>query len=372
MPYQTEPPYQHGRPPGSKAAQAAILLCNLGTPAAPHARALRTYLAEFLSDPRVVEIPRLIWWFILHGIILRLRPARSAAKYASIWSPEGSPLWVWTRKQAQSLEEQLQQQGHQVRVWPAMRYGQPSMARQLDAIKQAGIQRVLVLPLYPQYAAATTASLFDALAQWGQKTRLLPEWRWVNRYHDHPLYIHALAQRVRQHWAQHGQGEKLLLSFHGLPKRSLMLGDPYHCECLKTARLLREALNYPPERFHVSFQSRFGRAQWLEPYTEPTLVELARQGTKRVDVFCPGFTSDCLETLEEIRLEARTAFLMAGGEAFQTIDCLNDHPDWLAALTQIALQHMQGWNTLEDPHNPQNLKALGEQAERALKAGAPA
>lgn len=344
MAFQKEPAYTHGQAPAT-----AILLCNLGTPDAPTSAALRRYLAEFLADPRVVEIPRPIWWLILHGIILRLRPAKSAAKYASIWTPAGSPLKVWTEKQAQRLQTWLQQQGHHVTVRYAMRYGSPSIATQLDALKAEGATRVLVLPAYPQYSGTTTASVFDAVYRWAGKVRSIPELRFANRYHDDAGYIAALAQRIRAHWQQHGQAEQLVMSFHGVPERTLHLGDPYHCECMKTARLLAQALGLNKEQFHVTFQSRFGKAKWLQPYTEPTVVGLAQAGVKRVDVVCPGFTSDCLETLEEIAQEVRDAFLHAGGQTFHYIPCLNDSADWITALGQLSEQHLAGWPTRQAP-----------------------
>lgn len=363
MRFAPEPPHTHGTAP-----RTAVLLVNLGTPEAPTAPAVRRYLAEFLSDPRVVEIPAWAWQPILHGIILRARPAKSAAKYASIWTPEGSPLQVWTEKQAKLLLGTLGERGHRVLVRHAMRYGQPSVSGQLDALKAAGATRVLVLPLYPQYSAATTASVIDAVAAWAQRTRHLPELRFVNRFHDEPLYIEALAQRILSHWVEHGQPERLVLSFHGMPRRTLTLGDPYHCECHATARLLGERLGLGPDRLQVTFQSRFGRAEWLQPYTEPTLQALARDGVKRVDVACPGFVSDCLETLEEIAMECRQAFIAAGGSQFHYIPCLNDDPRWIAALATLALQHLAGWPT-QDLLSPGALQA---QRERALALGAPA
>lgn len=344
MAFKTEPPFKHGQHMGS-----AVLLCNLGTPDAPTAPALRRYLGEFLSDQRVVEIPKAIWWFILHGIILRLRPKKSAAKYASVWTDEGSPLMVWSKKQAAGLQQRLNDRGHQITVRLAMRYGNPGIAQALDALRAEGIGRILVLSAYPQYSGTTTASVFDAVAHWGLKARYLPELRFVNRYHDHPSYIQALAQRVQAHWAEHGRGERLLMSFHGVPQRTLELGDSYHCECHKTARLLSEALGLQKDQYLVTFQSRFGKAKWLEPYTEPTLKALAEGGLKRVDVMCPGFTSDCLETLEEISMEVRETFLHAGGEVFNYIDCLNDQPAWIDALADLSEAHCAGWPTRELP-----------------------
>jgi ferrochelatase len=344
-----------------------VLLVNLGTPDEPTAPALRRYLAEFLSDPRVVEIPRLVWWLILNGVILRTRPARSAAKYATVWMPEGSPLAVWTRRQAVAVDGRLAAAGHRVTVRHAMRYGNPSLPDTLDALRAEGVTRVLVLPLYPQYAAATTASVTDKVLQWATQARRMPELRFIAEYHDDPAYIEALAQQLRAHWAAHGRADKLVLSFHGVPERSLHLGDPYHCQCHKTARLLAAALGLRKDELVVTFQSRFGKAKWLEPYTEPTLQALAAAGTKRVDVMCPGFVSDCLETLEEIAQEARHAFLEAGGETFSYVPCLNDSPAWIDALVALAERHLSGWDT-RTPPDPQEHSA---QRERALALGAP-
>ncbi|MBX3588009.1 MAG: ferrochelatase [Ramlibacter sp.] len=361
MPFRTEPEFAHGQP-----ARTAVLLCNLGTPDAPTAPAVRRYLAEFLGDPRVVEIPRALWLLILHGIILRVRPAKSARKYASIWTAEGSPLKVWTQRQAEMLQAALTQRGHEVTVRYAMRYGSPAMASELDRLKAEGATRILILPAYPQYSGTTTASVLDAVYAWAARLRHVPELRFVNRYHDHPGYIAALASRISAHWQQHGRPDQLVMSFHGVPERTLLLGDPYHCECHKTARLLASALGLTPGQYTLTFQSRFGKAKWLEPYTEPTLVALARAGTQRVDVVCPGFTSDCLETLEEINMEVREAFLHAGGQTFHYIPCLNDDAPWLAALADLTQQHLAGWPTQAAP-DPQ---ALAAQRTAALAAGA--
>jgi ferrochelatase len=365
MPFATEPALPHGTPECT-----AVVLVNLGTPDEPTAPALRRYLREFLSDPRVVEIPRLVWWPILNGIILNTRPAKSAAKYASIWTDEGSPLAVWTKKQQVLLQGYLGERGHRpphLLVRSAMRYGNPSVASVLDELKQLNATRVLIVPLYPQYAAATTASVNDAVMAWALQQRRQPELRFVQHYHDEPLYIRALVQRVRAHWQTHGRGDKLVLSFHGVPERSLLLGDPYHCECHKTARLLAEGLGLQRDEWLVTFQSRFGKAKWLEPYTEPTLVALARQGVTRVDVMCPGFTGDCLETLEEIAQEARAAFLGAGGRGFEYIPALNDQHEWIVALAAIAMRHLQGWDLA-----PADAAALVAQRERAVAVGAKA
>ncbi len=365
MSFAPEPSFTHGAPPKA-ASTTAILLCNLGTPDAPTAPALRRYLGEFLSDARVVEIPKLLWWLILHGIILRTRPKKSAAKYASIWLPEGSPLKVWTQKQALMLRGYLGQRGHTVEVRYAMRYGNPSIASQLDQLKLDGVTRILILPAYPQYSGTTTASVFDAVYSWAAKVRRIPEFRFVNHYHDDPGYIAALADKIRKHWQQSGQAEQLVMSFHGVPERTLMLGDPYHCECQKTARLLAEKLGLPKDRYQVTFQSRFGKAKWLEPYTEPTLIKLAQSGVKSVDVVCPGFTGDCLETLEEIAMEARHAFLEAGGKTFNYIECLNDSPQWLTALSDLSVRHMGGWPTQTAP----DAQTLAASRAAALALGA--
>jgi protoporphyrin/coproporphyrin ferrochelatase len=340
MTFHAEHPYTHGTPPGT-----AVLVVNLGTPEAPTAKAVRKYLAEFLWDKRVVEIPRPVWWLILHGVILRVRPAKSAAKYASIWQAEGSPLALWTQKLTAALRAKLAQPQAGLTVAYAMRYGQPSVAQELSKLRAQGVTRVLVMPLYPQYAAATTASVFDAVANWASKARWVPELRFVHEFHDDAGYIDALAQRVQRHWEANGRGGLLIMSFHGVPERSLHLGDPYHCQCYKTARLLAERLGLTKGEYRVTFQSRLGRAKWLQPYTEPTLVALAKEGVSRVDLICPGFVSDCLETLEEINVEAREAFLHAGGREFHYIPCLNDDAQWVNQFTAIAQRHLQGWPT---------------------------
>jgi protoporphyrin/coproporphyrin ferrochelatase len=359
--FKPEPPFQHGQ-----AARSAVLFCNLGTPDTPSTADVRRYLKEFLSDHRVVEIPRLLWWLILHGVILPFRPAKSAAKYASIWTPEGSPLKIWTEKQALMLQGWLAQRGHDVRVRYAMRYGSTSIAQQLDALKAEGVTRVLVLPAYPQYSATTTASLFDAVYAWAATVRNLPELRFVNRYHDNAGYIATLATRLQSHWKVNGRPDQLVMSFHGVPERTLHLGDPYHCECFKTARLLAAQLGLNQNQYKVTFQSRLGRAKWLQPYTEPTLIALAKSGVKRVDVICPGFTSDCLETLEEINMEGRAAFLGAGGQEFHYVPCLNDDPQWISALCELTQQHLAGWPT----QTPPDSAALAASRSAALALGA--
>lgn len=334
-----EPLYRH-----DSSLNAGILLVNLGTPEAPTAQALRPYLKQFLSDPRVVEVPRALWWPILNGIILNTRPRQSAAKYAKIWTTEGSPLKVHTQRQALLLRGYL---GERTKPPPAvdwgMRYGSPSVADALWRLREQGCDRVLVIPLYPQYSASATASAYDAVFQALSRMRNVPALRLVKQFHDHPGYIMALAQSVTDHWMANGRAERLVISFHGVPRFALDRGDPYHCQCQKTARLLAESLALKADQYLVTFQSRFGRAQWLKPYTLDTLRELARRNVKSVDVVCPGFVSDCLETLEEIGIENRAAFLTAGGGEFRYIPCLNERDGWIRALTDIALDHLHGW-----------------------------
>ncbi|QDQ27414.1 ferrochelatase [Chitinimonas arctica] len=355
MPYQTEPDFRH-----DQASRVGLLLVNLGTPEAPTAAAVRPYLKQFLSDPRVVEIPRLVWWFILNGIILNTRPKKSAAKYASIWSRDGSPLAVHTRAQAKLLQGFLGNMGQNVVVDWAMRYGQPSVADKMMALKAAGCDRVLVLPLYPQYAASSTGSVMDAVADAIKTLRNPPELRIVKHFHDAPDYIGTLARRVEAHWIKQGRGDHLLMSFHGIPRFSLDKGDPYHCECHKTARLLAERLGLAAGKYTVSFQSRFGKTEWLKPYTSVVLTELGRKKTGKLDVICPGFVSDCLETLEEIAIEGKAEFMTAGGGEYRYIPALNAEPDWIAALGKIAAPHLGGWSL--EPEE------AGERKARAARA----
>jgi ferrochelatase len=343
--YIPEPKFSHDR-----ASRLGVLLINLGTPDAPTASAVRRYLAEFLSDRRVVEIPRVVWKPLLHGVILRTRPARSAQRYATIWTKDGSPLRVHSLRQKTLLHGYLGQRlktlglpSDHAHVELGMRYGAPSIADALTRLRESGCERVLVLPLYPQYAASTTASALDAVFAAARAMRRMPALRAVDAYHDDVGYIGALAQNINDYWVKNGRPHKLLLSFHGVPRRTLDLGDPYHCHCHKTARLLATELGLKPEQYAVTFQSRFGRGEWLKPYTGAALVALAREGMPRVDVACPGFVSDCLETLEEIALDGRAAFLKAGGAEFHAIPCLNERPAWIAALADLALKNLGGW-----------------------------
>jgi protoporphyrin/coproporphyrin ferrochelatase len=321
----------------------AILLVNLGTPDAPTTPAVRRYLRQFLSDPRVIEIPRAIWLPVLHGIVLATRPAKSARKYARIWTAGGSPLKVHTERQAHLLRERLGHESMPVQVDYAMRYGEPSIPGALGRLRAQGCGRILVLPLYPQYAASTTGSALDEVARFLQRVRNTPEIRTVKHYHDHPAYIAALAAGVREYWKQSGTPDKLVMSFHGLPRYTHEKGDPYYEECRGTARLLAQALQIPEDRWQIAFQSRFGAAEWLQPYTAATLEEYGRQGVGRVDVVCPGFVSDCLETLEEIGIEGKDIFLGAGGREFHLLPCLNERGDWMAALAAIARAQLGDW-----------------------------
>jgi ferrochelatase len=314
-----------------------VLLINLGTPDAPEERAVRRYLAEFLSDPRVIEIPKLAWKPILHGFVLRTRPRRSAEAYNQIWTNEGSPLRVIAHRQAEALRQRLPA----IRIHYAMRYGHPGIAAALERMTDEGCTRILVAPLYPQYSAATTATANDAVFGALARMRCQPAVRTLPPYYDDPLYIEALQSNIsRQLAALDFEPERLLLSFHGMPVRTLELGDPYHCHCQKTARLLSEALGRQTD---VAFQSRFGRAQWLEPATDATLTGYPKQGVTRIAVAAPGFSADCIETLEELGIRGRKAFADAGGERFALLDCLNDSPESIDMLERLIERELAGW-----------------------------
>jgi ferrochelatase len=339
MKYTSQQDFKHDRQPVT-----GILLVNLGTPEAPTTAGVRRYLAEFLSDPRVVEIPRLIWWLILNGVILRIRPKRVAHAYASIWMDGGSPLLVYSRAIADALRTRCEAEfGGPVVVELAMRYGKPAMREVLRKMREQQVERLFVLPLYPQYSATTTATVFDALAAELNHWRWLPELRMCMHYHDQPHYIKALAASIRASFTQHGKPDKLIFSFHGLPERCLQAGDPYHCHCQKTARLVAEALQLEAEDWLLSFQSRFGRERWLHPYTIVTLQELAGSGTQHVQVVSPGFAADCLETLEELAIQNKEAFLLAGGERFHYIPALNADAAHIDALFELVQTQTQGW-----------------------------
>ncbi|KZZ30700.1 ferrochelatase [Oleiphilus sp. HI0085] len=321
-----------------------VLITNLGTPDGPTPQALRVYLRQFLSDPRVVEIPRLIWLIILHGIILRIRPKKSAKAYASVWTEHGSPLLSHTQEQAKALSKRLETKwGDKLVTKFAMRYGNPSIDKVMNSMLEEGARRLVILPLYPQYSGATAGSTFDAISTELTARRWVPELRFINSYHDHPLYIKAMADKIKQFCSENGQADKLMLSFHGVPKRYLELGDPYYCHCQVTSRLLTEALDIDADKVITSFQSRFGKAEWLKPYTDHTLKSLPDKGVSSVQVFCPGFSSDCLETLEEIAVENRDYFLEAGGQSYQYIPALNSDRSHIDLLESIIDSNLQGW-----------------------------
>ncbi|MFC3284669.1 ferrochelatase [Litchfieldella rifensis] len=322
-----------------------VLLVNLGTPDAPTPEAVRRYLGEFLWDKRVVDTPRPLWWLILHGVILRFRPRKVARAYQSVWMAEGSPLLVIGRRQQRSLAAALERRhGEAIPVELAMTYGKPSMEEAGLKLRDAGVERILVLPLYPQFSRSTTAAVFDRLARALSACPHLPELRFVRDYHDHPAYVQALAASIRDHWqAQGGERGKLMLSYHGIPQRYAEQGDPYPRHCETTSRLVAEALGLGDDEWQMTYQSRFGREEWLKPYTDETLKAWAREGGERVDIISPAFAADCLETLEELEEENRENFVQAGGKTYRYIPALNDRADHIDLLAQLVGQHTQGW-----------------------------
>jgi ferrochelatase len=337
--YAPEPAAARQQPPCT-----GIVLANLGTPDAPTPAALRRYLAEFLFDPRVIERPRLLWWLILHGIILRVRPRKASHAYQKVWTNEGSPLLAISRRQEAGLRAALEQRlAGPLKVELAMRYGSPSIRSALERLKAANAERLLVLPLYPQYSASTTASTLDAVSEVLKNWRVVPELRMVGAYYAEDGYIRALADSVRHYWAEHGEGDRLLFSFHGLPKRYSDAGDPYGEQCLCTANCVADALQLPAERWQVTFQSRFGPEEWLQPYTDKTLEQWGTDGVGRVDVISPGFSADCLETLEEGAMTNRELFLAAGGKDYHYIPALNDDPAHIDFLADLVVKHCGGW-----------------------------
>lgn len=330
-------------------SKVAIVLINLGTPDEPTPKAVRRYLKEFLSDPYVVQIPKLVWWFILNLIILNIRPAQSAEKYAQIWTKEGSPLRFHTERQTKLLQGYLGEKiKSPLRVVYAMRYGNPSIKSVLTALKKEGYTKILILPLYPQYATSTTASVLNQIEQFDKRSKHQVEFKTIKNYHDHPQYIAALAQNIRDYWMVNGRSELLLMSFHGVPRYTIERGDPYYDQCQTTAKLLGKALGLEENKYQICFQSRFGRTEWIRPYVSETLANAAKQGTHKIDIVCPGFVSDCLETLEEIALREKAAFLAAGGQALNYIPCLNEHNQWIHALKDIALSQLNDWVVVAD------------------------
>jgi len=349
--------------------QAGVLLVNLGTPAAPTAQAVRPYLAEFLSDPRVIETPRWLWWLILHGVILRLRPSRSAHAYAKVWTEQGSPLRVGSEALAAGIQTELNRQrpNGPIRVALAMRYGEPSVAYTIERLQREGARKLLVLPMYPQYSATSSGSVIDAVMDSYKTLRWPPELRIINDYHNDPAHIEALATSIEQWWQANGRGDKLLLSFHGIPERYLHAGDPYFCQCHATARLLRERLGLTEDELLMSFQSRVGRERWLHPYTDQMVRKLAARGVKSLDVACPGFSVDCLETLEEIAMQNRDFFIEAGGESLRYIPALNDSAGQVSSLTALILRHTQGWPEFAIDYDPAAAKQRVIDADRRAK-----
>lgn len=372
MKYIGTPHYEHGTE-----ERMGVLVVNLGTPEAPETKPVRRYLAQFLSDPRIIELPRWLWNIILHGVILRVRPAKSAEAYREVWSEEtGSPLLSISQSQTQAIKTELQKRfGDHVAVELGMRYGNPSIDSAITKLEAQNVRRMLVLPMYPQYSGTTTASVFDAVAERMQRTRWLPELRFINQFCDHKAYVQALAATVRESWAENGRGDLLVTSYHGIPKRYLLSGDPYHCLCHKTSRLLAEELQIKPEEIRVVFQSRVGREEWLRPYCDETMKQLPGEGFKSIDVLCPAFSADCLETIEEISGENREYFEENGGERFQYIPCLNDREDHVQFLSDLLVKHAQGWPEVDTSrdiaHAQASFKLSGQLAE-ALKESVPA
>jgi ferrochelatase len=366
--FESLPQYEHGLP-----ESLGVLLVNLGTPDEPTTGAVRRYLAEFLWDPRVVEIPRPIWWLILNGIILTTRPSRSAKAYAKIWTDQGSPLLLHTNDIARGIEGKLSARlSGAVHVEVGMSYGNPSIESALEKLHANFVRRIVVLPLYPQYSGTTTASVFDAVTRFLSRRRWVPELRFINHYHDAAGYVAALASSIRDHWDMHGRGERLLMSFHGVPKQTLLDGDPYHCQCQKTARLVAEALDLGDDEWHVSFQSRVGRAEWLRPYTDETLEAWGKERAGLVDVVCPGFSADCLETLEEIAMENATLFREAGGGDLRYIPALNAREDHVSFLSRTIEKNVAGWPEADpDWSVSEASRQLERSRERARKMGAP-
>ena len=361
----SNPNYKHG-----SADKVGVLLVNLGTPEAPTADALRPYLKEFLSDPRVVEIPRLIWWPILNLIILNVRPKKSAEKYLSVWTEQGSPLMVNSLGQLAGLKRKLKGRNEKIVVELAMRYGKPSINSAILKMMEQDVDKLLILPLYPQYSGSTTATVFDKVFESISKLRNPPSIRLRKSFHDHPDYIVAVANDIEKFWLKNGKPEHLLFSFHGVPVRSLQDGDPYHCQCHKTARMVSEKLALKESQWTISFQSRFGKAEWLKPYTTSTIVNLAEEkNIRKLHVICPGFISDCLETLEEINMEAREDFLNAGGSSFKYIPCLNFSENSINLLHMLVKDEIEGWDRrgLKDEEKE---KELSFQRKKALLLGA--
>lgn len=334
--------------------KVGILLVNLGSPDAPDAKSIRRFLGEFLSDHRVIEMPKFIWQIILNFFVLPFRPSKLVPLYQSIWTDDGSPLVSIAQKQKEQLEilyaERAKKNGieNKLSFALAMCYGKPDIESAIKQLTSDNARKILVLPTYAQYSGSTTAAIFDSITSELQQWRWVPELRFINQYHDHEAYIQALADSVKTHWQSHAKGQKLIMSFHGLPKVYLTKGDPYFCQCHKTARLLAEKLQLSESQWAITFQSRFGKQEWLKPYTSESLIDLVDQGIESVDIICPGFSIDCLETLEEIAVENRDVFLKAGGKTYHYIPALNDSLAQIKMLSRLIEQHTQGWDVISD------------------------
>ena len=347
--------------------KTGVLMCNLGTPDAPTKKAVRTYLAQFLSDPRIVELPRWIWWPILHGVILNTRPRKSARAYLSIWEKEGSPLLTSSKKVVSKLDSLSKEAGYsEIEYALGMRYGNPSISAGIDELRDKNVRRILIFPMYPQYASATTASTYDAVFNHCKTLRWVPEIRFASDYHQNRAYIDAICDSILTHWSKNGKSERLLLSFHGIPKDTFLAGDPYYCQCQATARLVTEQLRLKPNEWKITFQSRVGPKEWLEPYTDKTLMEWGDEGLKKVDVICPGFAVDCLETLEEIMILNQENFRRHGGEELHYIPALNESNEHISLLYEIITGHLGNWLGSSD-QTEESRKAI---LQRALSAGA--
>ena len=354
--------FTHGEP-----HRVGVLICNLGTPDAPDTASVRKYLAEFLSDKRVVELTDWLWKPILHGIILRFRPRRSAAAYREVWQEQGSPLLRISKQQVAAIEKILGEQHPEMFTAElAMRYGEPSIASALRKFRDAQVRKIIVLPLYPQYASATTGSVFDAVAKELCQWRWVPELHFLNEYYQDTRYVQALADSVENYWRENGKSERLLMSFHGIPEAYFLAGDPYFCQCQATGRELAERLGLNDEQWILSFQSRVGRQKWLQPYTDQTVEQLGKQGVKSLDVICPGFSADCLETLEEIAMQNAEIFSSHGGEKLQYIPALNDSPAHVRFISELLSEHCQTWlraaSAEQHQQTKQRAQALAKQA----------
>jgi len=365
--YESDPPYQHG-----DGDSLGVLLVNLGTPDDPSPASVRRYLAEFLWDPRVVELPRPLWWLVLNGIILTTRPARSAKAYQEIWTDEGSPLLRISEDVVAGVEAQLRARlPGPAHVRLGMSYGNPTIASALDELHSQGARRIILLPMYPQYSGTTSGSVFDAVTSTLSRRRWVPEFRFISHYHDAPGYIAALAASIREYREQNGSGDMLMFSFHGVPKRTHLSGDPYHCQCQKTARLVADSLGLGEDEWCVSFQSRVGRAEWLKPYTDETIADLGAKKLGRLDVVCPGFSVDCLETLEEIAMQNGELFEESGGSELKYIPALNARDDHVAFLARLIVKHVGGWPESSDDYSASEVAQERDRSrDRALAMGA--